>query len=82
MSVQRIEQVSGRAVPRVRVGSQAAFYRPAVVANAARQTRSESFVNRPAPRAASAGTRPQSRPAAGPRDATAAAPWHVPTPQP
>jgi hypothetical protein len=56
MSVQRIEQVSGRAVPRVRVGNQAAFYQPAAVANAARQTRSESFVNRPAPRAASAGT--------------------------
>jgi hypothetical protein len=57
MSVQRVEQVTGRAVPRVRVGSQAAFYRPAAVANAARQTRSESFVNRPAPRAASAGVR-------------------------
>jgi hypothetical protein len=62
MSVQRIEQVSGRAVPRVRVGSQAAFFRPAVVANAARQTRSESFVNRPAPRAALAGPRASTRP--------------------
>jgi hypothetical protein len=56
MSVQRVEQVSGRAVQRVQVGRQAAFYQPAVVTNAARQTRSESFVNRPAPRAASAGT--------------------------
>ena len=69
MSVQRVEQVTGHAVPRVRVGSQAAFYRPAAVANAARQTRSESFVNRPAPRAAAlAGTRSVpagSRPANG-----------------
>jgi len=56
VSVQRIEQVSGRAVPRVQVGNQAAFYQPGVVTNAARQTRSESFVNRPALRAASAGT--------------------------
>lgn len=54
MSAQRFAQVSGRAVPTVRVGNQAAFYRPAVVANAARQTRSESFVNRPAPNARSA----------------------------
>jgi hypothetical protein len=57
MSVQRIEQLRGSAVPRVQVANQAAFYRPAVVANAARQTRSETFVNRPAPRAASANTR-------------------------
>ncbi|HXO41727.1 MAG TPA: DUF6600 domain-containing protein, partial [Thermoanaerobaculia bacterium] len=57
MSVQRIEQLRGSAVPRVRVANQAAFYRPAVVANAARQTKSETFVNRPAPRAVSAATR-------------------------
>jgi hypothetical protein len=57
MSVQRIEQLRGSAVPRVRVANQAAFYRPAVVANAARQTKSETFVNRPAPRATSAVTR-------------------------
>ncbi len=58
VSTQRIAQVSGRAVPTVRVANQAAFYRPAAVAKAARQTGSESFVNRPAPRAASAATRP------------------------
>jgi len=57
MSVQRIEQLRGSAVPRVRVANQAAFYRPAVVANAARQIKSETFVNRPAPRAASVPTR-------------------------
>jgi hypothetical protein len=56
VSVQRIEQLSGRAVARVQLGNQAAFYQPGVVTNAARQTRSESFVNRPAPRAASAPT--------------------------
>ncbi|HVR10049.1 MAG TPA: DUF6600 domain-containing protein, partial [Thermoanaerobaculia bacterium] len=58
MSVQRMEQLRGSAVPRVQVASQAAFYRPAVLATAARQTKSESFVNRPAPRAASAATNP------------------------
>src|SRR5579864_8722924 len=57
MSVQRIEQLRGSAVPRVQVANQAAFYRPAVVANAARQIKSETFVNRPAPRAASVPTR-------------------------
>ena len=57
MSVQRIEQLRGSAVPRVRVANQAAFYRPAVVANAARQIKSETFVNRPALRAASVPTR-------------------------
>jgi hypothetical protein len=64
MSVQRIEQVSGRAVPRVQVAKQAAFYRPAAVSNAARQNGSESFVNRPAPRAASAGTTNRQAPSA------------------
>jgi len=58
MSVQGIEQLRGSAVPRVQVAKQAAFYRPAAVTNAARQTRSETFVNRPAPRATSAATRP------------------------
>jgi hypothetical protein len=58
ISVQRMEQLRGSAVPRVQVANQAAFYRPAVVSNAARQTKNESFVNRPAPRAASAATRP------------------------
>jgi hypothetical protein len=58
MSVQRVEQLRGSAVPRVRVANQAAFFRPAAVANAARQAGSESFVNRPAPRAASAAARP------------------------
>jgi hypothetical protein len=58
MSVQRMEQLRGSAVPRVQVASQAAFYRPAAVTNAARQTKNESFVNRPAPRAAAAATRP------------------------
>jgi len=67
MSAQRFAQVSGHAVPTVRVGSQAAFYRPAVVAAAARQTGSESFVNRPAPRVASAAARPVP---AGSRSAT------------
>jgi hypothetical protein len=58
MSVQRMEQLRGSAVPRVQVANQAAFYRPAAVSNAARLTKNESFVNRPAPRAASAATRP------------------------
>jgi hypothetical protein len=58
MSVQRAEQVTGHAVPRVQVGQQAAFYRPAVVTKAALQTKSESFVNRPATQIASATPRP------------------------
>jgi hypothetical protein len=74
MSVQRIEQLRGSAVPRVQVANQAAFYRPAAVANAARQTKSETFVNRPAPRAASA-TRAAARPVpAGSRSANRQAP--------
>jgi len=75
MSVQRIEQLRGSAVPRVQVANQAAFYRPAVLANAARQTGSETFVNRPAPRAISAATRVATRPVpAGSRSATRQAP--------
>jgi len=75
MSVQRIEQLRGSAVPRVRVANQAAFYRPAVVANAARQIKSETFVNRPAPRAVSAATPAAARPVpAGSRSATHQAP--------
>jgi hypothetical protein len=71
MSVQRIEQLRGSAVPRVQVANQAAFYRPAVLATAARQTGSETFVNRPAPRAVSAPTRVATRPVpAGSRTAT------------
>ena len=75
MNVQRMEQLRGSAVPRVQVANQAAFYRPAVVANAARQTKSETFVNRPAPRAVSAATRAAARPVpAGSRSATRQAP--------
>jgi hypothetical protein len=75
MSVQRVEQLRGSAVPRVQVANQAAFYRPAVVANAARQTKSETFVNRPAPRAVSAASGAAARPVpAGSRNANRQAP--------
>jgi hypothetical protein len=48
VNVQRIEQVTGRPVPRVSAASQAGFYQPSVVTRAARINKSESFVNRPA----------------------------------
>jgi hypothetical protein len=48
VNVQRIEQVTGRPVPRVSTASQVAFYQPPVVAKAARATKAETFVNRPA----------------------------------
>jgi hypothetical protein len=79
MSVQRVEQLRGSAVPRVQVANQAAFYRPAVVANAARQTKSETFVNRPAPRAASAATRAAARPV--PAGSSRSANRQAPNPQ-
>jgi hypothetical protein len=72
MSVQRVEQLRGSAVPRVRVANQAAFYRPAAVTGAARQSGSETFVNRPAPRAASAAA--ATRPVEGSRSANRQAP--------
>ncbi|HXO21857.1 MAG TPA: DUF6600 domain-containing protein [Thermoanaerobaculia bacterium] len=61
LNVQRIEQVTGRAVPRVRVGSQSYFRQPPVMVAAARQRGTEKFVGRPAPRAivATNGNRPQ-----------------------
>jgi len=54
VDVQRIEQVTGRAVPRVRVGNQPYFFQPPVVVTAARQRGTERFVGRPAPRAVAA----------------------------
>jgi len=54
LDVQRVEQVTGRPVPRVRVGSQAYFYQPPVVVTAARLRGTERFVGRPAPRAVAA----------------------------
>ncbi|HYL05764.1 MAG TPA: DUF6600 domain-containing protein [Thermoanaerobaculia bacterium] len=75
MSVQRMEQLRGSPVPRVQVANQAAFYRPVAVVNAARQMKNESFVNRPAPRAAAAATSAAARPVpAGGRSASRQAP--------
>jgi hypothetical protein len=54
VDVQRVEQATGRAVPRVRVGHQAYFFQPLVVVTAARQRGSERFVGRPVPRAVAA----------------------------
>jgi hypothetical protein len=54
MNVQRIEQVTGRAVPRVRVGQQAYFFQPPVVVAAARQHGTERFVGRLSPPAVAA----------------------------
>jgi len=48
VSVQRIQQVTGRPVPRVSTANQAGFYQPPAIARAARTTSSESFTNRSA----------------------------------
>ena len=48
VSVQRIQQVTGRPVPRVSTASQVGLVQPPVIARAARVTKSESFTNRSA----------------------------------
>src|SRR6202040_559681 len=48
VSVQRIQQVTGRPVPRVSTANQAGLYRPAVMARAARVTKAETFTTRSA----------------------------------
>jgi hypothetical protein len=48
VSVQRIQQVTGRPVPRVSTASQVGLYQPAVLTRAARVTKAENFTNRPA----------------------------------
>jgi len=48
VSVQRIQQVTGRPVPRVSTANQVGLYQPPVLARAARSTNSESFTNRSA----------------------------------
>ena len=48
VSVQRIQQVTGRPVPRVSTAQQVGLYQPPVIGRAAAVTRSESFTNRSA----------------------------------
>ena len=48
VSVQRIQQVTGRPVPRVSTANQVGLYQPPVIARAARVTKAESFTNRSA----------------------------------
>ena len=48
VSAQRIQQVTGRPVPRVSTAQQVGLYQPPVIARAARVTKAESFTNRSA----------------------------------
>jgi hypothetical protein len=48
VSVQRIQQVTGRPVPRVSTANQVGLYQPPVIARAARVTKAETFTNRSA----------------------------------
>ena len=48
VSVQRIQQVTGRPVPRVSTASQVGLVQPPVIARAARVTKAETFTNRSA----------------------------------
>ena len=48
VSVQRIQQVTGRPVPRVSTAQQVGLYQPPVIGRAAAATKSESFTNRSA----------------------------------
>jgi hypothetical protein len=48
VSVQRIQQVTGRPVPRVSTAQQVGLYQPPVIARAAQVTKAESFTNRSA----------------------------------
>jgi hypothetical protein len=72
VSVQRIQQVTGRPVPRVSTAQQVGLYQPPVIARAAQVTKAESFTNRSASNPLGRGTVGAGQIQAGGRGATGA----------